>query len=204
MTRAMNDVDFPVARVVEGIEAAAAAGLRPLKINMVVKRGRNEASVVPMARYWKGSGHIVRFIEFMPFDSNRWTSNKVFTWKEMLEVIGEKYEIIRLQDDIHDTAKKYRATDHKGTFAVISTMSAPFCSGCNRMRLTADGKMKNCLFSQKETDLLTAFRNGDDILPLIFENIHSKAKELGGQFTKDFEKIHTENIHNRSMIAIGG
>jgi cyclic pyranopterin phosphate synthase len=140
----------------------------------------------------------------MPFDNNRWTSNKVFTWKEMLDVIEKKYAVIRLHDDIHDTAKKYRVEGHKGTFAVISTMSAPFCSGCNRMRLTADGKMKNCLFSQKETDILTVFRNGGDIVPFILESIQSKAKELGGQFTTAFEKIHAENIHNRSMIAIGG
>ena len=102
----------------------------------------------------------IRFIEFMPFTGNRWTSNKVFTWQQILDVIGEQYEHIRLQDEQHDTAKKYIVPGHEGTFAVISTMSAPFCSTCNRMRLTADGKMKNCLFSKEETDLLTAFRNG--------------------------------------------
>jgi len=175
-----------------------------VKVNVVVMKGLNDNEINDFIEWTKDSNVHVRFIEFMPFESNRWTSNKVFTWKEMLGVIEKKYKVIRLHDDIHDTAKKYRAENHKGTFAVISTMSAPFCSGCNRMRLTADGKMKNCLFSQKETDLLTAFRNGEDILPLIFESIHSKEKELGGQFTKDFEKIHTENIHNRSMIAIGG
>lgn len=83
-------------------------------------------------------------------------------------------------------------------------MSSPFCAGCNRMRLTADGKMKNCLFSKEETDLLSALRNGDDVLTLIQESIRSKAKELGGQFTKDFENIHIEDLHNRSMISIGG
>ena len=92
---------------------------------------------------------------------------------------------------------------HTGTFAVISTMSANFCGDCNRMRLTADGKMKNCLFSEEETDLLTALRKGEDISPLIHQNIR-KAKELGGQFTPDFEHIHAEDIHNRSMITIGG
>ena len=83
-------------------------------------------------------------------------------------------------------------------------MSAPFCEGCNRMRLTADGKMKNCLFSKEETDLLTALRKGENVLPLIQQSIGSKAKELGGQFTNDFEHIHAEEIHNRSMITIGG
>lgn len=175
-----------------------------VKLNMVVMKGLNDNEINDFIEWTKHTNIHVRFIEFMPFEGNRWTSNKVFTWKEMLEVIEKKYNVIRLHDDIHDTAKKYTVEGHKGTFAVISTMSAPFCSGCNRMRLTADGKMKNCLFSQKETDLLTAFRNGEDIVPLITESIQTKAMELGGQFTKDFEKIHTEEIHNRSMIAIGG
>jgi len=109
-----------------------------------------------------------------------------------------------LQNDKHDTAKAYQVPGHAGTFAVISTMTSPFCSGCNRIRLTADGKLKNCLFSREETDLLTAFRNGNDIRPLIFQNIKSKAKELGGQFSTDFEHLHAEDINNRSMITIGG
>lgn len=175
-----------------------------VKVNVVVMKGLNDDEINDFVEWTKDNNVHVRFIEFMPFESNKWTSNKVFTWKEMMEVIETKYAVTRLHDDIHDTAKKYSVDGFKGSFAIISTMSAPFCSGCNRMRLTADGKMKNCLFSQKETDLLTVFRNGGDIVPLILESIQSKAKELGGQFTKDFKKIHTENLHNRSMIAIGG
>jgi cyclic pyranopterin phosphate synthase len=83
-------------------------------------------------------------------------------------------------------------------------MSEPFCSSCNRIRLTADGKIKNCLFSEEESDLLTALRNGEELLPLIETSIKGKHKELGGQFTKQFELIDADNIHNRSMIAIGG
>lgn len=175
-----------------------------VKVNVVVMKGLNDNEINDFIEWTKDTSVHVRFIEFMPFDSNRWTSNKVFTWKEIIEVIERKYEITRLNDGIHDTAKKYMVPGHKGTFAVISTMSAPFCAGCNRMRLTADGKMKNCLFSETETDLLTVFRSGGDIVPLIYESIHFKEKELGGQFTKDFEKIHTEELHNRTMIAIGG
>lgn len=175
-----------------------------VKVNVVVMKGMNDQEINDFIAWTKNVPVHVRFIEFMPFDGNRWTSNQVFTWTEMMAEIEKKYTPIRLQDDIHDTAKKYTIEGHKGTFAVISTMSSPFCSGCNRMRLTADGKMKNCLFSDKETDLLTAFRKGEDVLSLIRESIHSKAKELGGQFTKDFEKIHTEDLHNRSMISIGG
>jgi cyclic pyranopterin phosphate synthase len=124
--------------------------------------------------------------------------------QQMLQVIEEKYEVMRLQDEKHDTAKGYMVPGHRGTFAVISTMSANFCGDCNRLRLTADGKMKNCLFAEKETDLLSALRKGEDIAPLIHQNIRSKAKELGGQFTPDFEHLHPEKIHNRSMITIGG
>lgn len=175
-----------------------------VKVNVVIMKGLNDSEIVDFVEWTKDLPIQVRFIEFMPFDKNRWTSNQVFTWKEMLTEIEKKYSPLRLHDGIHDTDKKYKIEGHKGSFSVISTMSAPFCSGCNRMRLTADGKMKNCLFSDKETDLLTALRNNEDVLPLIMQSIHSKAKELGGQFTKDFKKIHAEDLHNRSMISIGG
>lgn len=175
-----------------------------VKINVVVMKGLNDNEIIDFVAWTRDLPVQVRFIEFMPFDGNRWTGNQVFTWKDMLDRIEEKYTPLRLHDGVHDTDKKYRIEGHLGSFSVISTMSAPFCAGCNRMRLTADGKMKNCLFSTNETDLLSALRNNEDLLPLIKESIHSKAKELGGQFTKDFEKIHTEDLHNRSMISIGG
>jgi len=175
-----------------------------VKVNVVTMNGMNDMEINDFIEWTKDTPVHVRFIEFMPFSGNRWTSNKVFTWQQILEVIEAKYPVVRLQDQLHDTAKKYTVPGHAGTFAVISTMSAPFCSSCNRMRLTADGKMKNCLFSKAETDLLTAFRNGDNVLPLIQQSIAGKAKELGGQFTKDFEHLHAEEIHNRSMITIGG
>lgn len=175
-----------------------------VKVNMVVMKGMNENEIPDFVEWTKQEPVHVRFIEFMPFTGNRWTSNKVFSYHEMLQSITKKYQIVRLQDDKHDTAKGYQVPGHKGTFAVISTMSEPFCSGCNRMRLTADGKLKNCLFSKQETDLLTAFRKNEDLIPLIHQSIQSKAKELGGQFTNDFEHLHAEDINNRSMITIGG
>jgi cyclic pyranopterin phosphate synthase len=175
-----------------------------VKVNVVVMKGLNDNEIIDFITWTKDLPVQVRFIEFMPFDGNRWTSNQVFTWHDILRKIEKKYTPVRLHDGVHDTDKKYRIEGHKGSFSVISTMSSPFCSGCNRMRLTADGKMKNCLFSDKETDLLTALRNKADVLPLILESIGSKAKELGGQFTKDFEKIDTGGLQNRSMISIGG
>ena len=175
-----------------------------VKINVVAMKGFNENEINDFIEWTKHIPVHVRFIEFMPFSGNRWTSNKVFTMQEILNVIEEKYSFIRLKDEKHDTAKKYMVPGHAGTFAIISTMSANFCGDCNRMRLTADGKMKNCLFSKEETDLLSALRKGEAVLPLIQQSISSKAKELGGQFTADFEHIHAEDINNRSMITIGG
>jgi cyclic pyranopterin phosphate synthase len=175
-----------------------------VKVNAVVMKGLNDNELNDFVEWTKEVPVHVRFIEFMPFSGNHWTSNKVFTLNDILQVIREKFEILTLQNDSHDTAKAFRVPGHKGTFAIISTMSAPFCSGCNRIRLTADGKMKNCLFSKQETDLLTPLRKGEDVLPLILQNMSNKEKELGGQFTKDFAHIHAEQIDNRSMITIGG
>jgi cyclic pyranopterin phosphate synthase len=175
-----------------------------VKVNMVVMKGLNENELNDFVEWTKHEPVHVRFIEFMPFTGNRWTSNKVFTMQQMLQVIEERYKVVRLQDEKHNTAKGYQVPGHKGTFAVISTMSENFCGTCNRIRLTADGKLKNCLFSKEETDLLTAFRRGEDVVPLIHQSIQLKAKELGGQFTADFEYLHLEDINNRSMITIGG
>jgi cyclic pyranopterin phosphate synthase len=175
-----------------------------VKINVVVMKGFNENEIADFIAWTKHIPVQIRFIEFMPFSGNRWTSNKVFALGEILEVISRQYSFLRVEGDANDTAKKFMVPGHEGSFAVISTMSAPFCSTCNRMRLTADGKLKNCLFSEGETDLLSALRRGDDILPLLHASIQSKAKELGGQFSGTFEKLEGVTIHNRSMITIGG
>ena len=174
------------------------------KVNVVAMKDFNDHEINDFVRWTKDTPVHVRFIEFMPFQGNRWTSNKVLTWQQILQIVESEFSFLPLKDDLHDTAKKYIIPGHAGTFAVISTMSSPFCGTCNRMRLTADGKMKNCLFSKEETDLLTVFRNGQDIIPLIRQSIHAKAKELGGQFSADFEHIEASAIQNRSMITIGG
>ena len=175
-----------------------------VKINMVVMNQLNHDEILDFVRWTKDQPVHIRFIEFMPFTGNRWESEKVFTWQQVLEKISSEFEICPLENKKNDTAKKYMVPGHQGTFAVISTMSAPFCGDCNRMRLTADGKMKNCLFSTSETDLLTPFRNNQDIIPLIYQSISEKKKALGGQFTTDLENIQTDKINNRSMITIGG
>jgi cyclic pyranopterin phosphate synthase len=173
-----------------------------VKINMVVMKGFNENEINDFIAWTMHNPIEVRFIEFMPFSGNRWTGNKVVSLHDILSTINAQYSFLPLQNDKSDTAKHFMVPGHEGTFAVISTMSSPFCSGCNRMRLTADGKMKNCLFSKDETDLLSALRNGKDVLKLIHENILMKSKELGGQFTVD--NVDASHIENRSMITIGG
>lgn len=175
-----------------------------VKVNVVVMNGLNDGEINDFVAWTKDTLVHVRFIEFMPFSGNRWTSNKVVTLQQILGAIAEKFDFIPLKGDAHDTAKKFMVPGHAGTFAVISTMSAHFCGDCNRMRLTADGKLKNCLFSKGETDLLTPLRQGEEVLPLIHQNIQSKARQLGGQLTTDFENLHVEEVQNRSMITIGG
>jgi len=190
-------------RVRSNIELLLHRGFN-VKINMVVMKGFNEDEINDFIAWTMHNPVQIRFIEFMPFSGNKWTSNKVVELHEILATINQQYSFLALQNDEHDTAKHYMIPGHIGSFAVISTMSSPFCSGCNRMRLTADGKMKNCLFSNSETDLLSALRNGEDVVQLIHENIMMKAKELGGQFTADVETVNADAIENRSMITIGG
>jgi cyclic pyranopterin phosphate synthase len=175
-----------------------------IKVNVVVMKGLNENEINDFIAWTKDTPLQIRFIEFMPFAGNRWTSNKVFTLDQILETIKTKFEIIPLKNAGNDTAKNFKVKDFAGSFAVISTMSQPFCSTCNRMRLTADGKMKNCLFSKDETDLLSAYRNGEDIIPLINQSIQNKYWSLGGQVHTDFKHLQADDIKNRSMITIGG
>jgi cyclic pyranopterin phosphate synthase len=174
------------------------------KLNVVVMKGLNDNEILDFVELTRTMPVEVRFIEFMPFSGNRWTSNQVFTYNEMLNRINTVYNIMPIQPKINDTTKPYTIAGHKGSIAVISTMSAPFCAGCNRLRLTADGKLKNCLFSTAETDLLTTLRQGGNVLSLIQQNIRSKAKALGGQLAENFEQIDPDTLKNRSMIIIGG
>ena len=175
-----------------------------VKVNCVIMRGINENEILDFIEWTKNKAVHVRFIEFMPFNGNQWNDKKVFSFAEILEVAESKYSFLRMKDGLNETAKKYKPYNHEGTFAIISTMSAPFCSNCNRMRLTADGKMKNCLFSKGEVDILSALRNGEDIVPLIKQCVGNKAVALGGQFEGDYQQIDASKITNRSMINIGG
>lgn len=175
-----------------------------VKVNVVVMKNVNEDEITDFVEWTKQQPVHVRFIEFMPFAGNQWSNEKVFSHSEILELISSKYDFVKLDGHKNDTAKKYSVPGYKGTFAIISSMSQPFCSGCNRMRLTTDGKMKNCLFSKNEVDILGALRNGLDILPLIKQCVTDKEEAMGGQFAAVYKNTDASKINNRSMIAIGG
>ncbi len=175
-----------------------------VKVNVVAMKGINDHEINSFVTWTKNHPIHIRFIEFMPFTANQWHHEKVISYKEILSSISEKFDYIKLIDGKNDTTKKYKVVGHQGTFAIISTMTAPFCSSCNRIRLTADGKLKNCLFSKTETDLLVALRNNENIEALIHENFIGKEKELGGQLLSDFTKVDASVLENRSMISIGG
>lgn len=175
-----------------------------VKINAVALAGIIEREILDFVKITEKLPLHVRFIEFMPFQGNHWKSEKVITAKQMLEIVSSNFPIVKLQDEKHATAKKFQVPGFLGTFAFITTMSEHFCGDCNRMRLTADGKMKNCLFGKEEMDLLAAIRAGQDVETLIVESVKRKHAMLGGQFSPDYLKAKAEEIENRSMIKIGG
>jgi cyclic pyranopterin phosphate synthase len=162
--RAMNDVDFPVARVLDGIEAAVAAGLAPIKLNMVVKRGMNDHQIVDMARRFRGSGHIVRFIEFMDVGStNGWRMDDVIPSAEVVRRIAEHFPLEPAEPNYTgEVAERWRYRDGQGEIGVISSVTQAFCATCTRARLSTDGHLYTCLFAQRGYDLKSLVRGGDD------------------------------------------
>ena len=162
--RAMNDVDFPVAKVLEGIDAAAAAGLAPIKVNMVVKRGMNEGSVLPMARRFKGSGHIVRFIEFMDVGAtNGWRMDDVVPAGQIVRTIGAELPLVPADPNYSgEVAERWRYADGGGEIGVIASVTQAFCRDCTRARLSTEGKLFTCLFAADGYDLRALVRGGFD------------------------------------------
>ena len=160
--RAMNDVDFPVAKVLEGIDAAADAGLAPLKINMVVKRGVNETSILPLARRFRGSGHIVRYIEYMDVGAtNGWRMDDVVPAADIVRTIGREFAIAPAEANYAgEVAERWRYLDGAGEFGVIASVTQAFCRDCSRARLSTDGKVYTCLFGTEGFDLRQLLRGG--------------------------------------------
>ena len=160
--RRMNDVDFPVADVLKGIEAAQKVGLAPIKVNMVVKRGTNDAEVLPMARYFRHSGVVLRFIEYMDVGAtNGWRMDEVLPSAQVIERINAELPLTAINPNYAgETAERWRYADGAGEVGVISSVTQAFCSSCNRARLSTEGKLFLCLFANQGHDLRALLRNG--------------------------------------------
>lgn len=178
-----------------------------VRLNVVLIKGFNDGEIIDFINLTKSLNIQIRFIEFMPFNGNEWDKSKLVTYSEILEKVNTNFNanaVLRINDKRNDTAKNHQIKTFEGSFSVISSVSNPFCSTCNRIRLTADGKLKNCLFSNTEDALLGALRNGESILSIIQKNIKSKFPVRGGM-EQDVEFQNPSLFSkNRSMIKIGG
>lgn len=167
----MNDVGFPVATVLEAIDVAAGAGLGPVKVNCVVQRGVNEHAVIEMAEYFKGTGHIVRFIEFMDVgNTNGWRLDDVVPASEIIETINSVHPVEPVTANYPgEVANRFRYRDGKGEVGVIASVTKPFCGACTRARVSAEGVLYTCLFASSGTSLRDALRSGVDVGEVIDE-----------------------------------
>jgi cyclic pyranopterin phosphate synthase len=202
--RAMNGVDWPVARVLDGIAAAREAGFDPIKVNMVVKRGANDASVLPMARWARAEGLVLRFIEYMDVGhSNGWRLDDVVTADEIVSTLASAFDLEPLDAAYRgEVALRYRYVDGAGEVGVIASVSRPFCGDCTRARLSADGSLYTCLFAVAGTDLRGPLRDGasdaelTELIAAVWRRREDRYSELRTAATSDLPKIE--------MFAIGG
>ncbi len=202
--RSMNDVDFPVERVLESIETAAAAGLGPIKVNSVIKRGVNDDGLLDLAEHFRGTGHILRLIEFMDVGNhNGWRLDDVVGAQEMVERIGERWELEPL-DPLYpgEVARRYRYADGAGEIGVIASVTQPFCGGCSRARISAEGRLYTCLFGALGHDLRKIVRSEASDAEL--------AEKVGGIWTRRadrYSEVRSKNTVQRpkvEMSHIGG
>ncbi|TMG47321.1 MAG: GTP 3',8-cyclase MoaA [Chloroflexi bacterium] len=202
--RAMNDVDFPVAKVLAGIEAAHGAGLAPIKINMVTKRGVNESSIVPMARYFKGTGMTLRFIEFMDVGStNGWRLDDVVPAREIVAIIDRAMPLEPMTPAYRgEVANRYRYKDGSGEIGIIASVTQPFCADCTRARLSADGSLYTCLFATQGHDLRALVRGG-----ATDEEIANRVAAVWTERTDRYSELRsrdTSGLQKIEMSFIGG
>ena len=200
----MNDVGFPVSKVLEGIDAAHAAGLTPVKVNVVVKRGVNDKDVLPMAEHFRGTGHILRFIEYMDVGhTNGWRLDDVVPANEIVGVIGAVYPLEPIDSDYPgEVAQRWRYVDGSGEVGVISSVSQPFCGTCSRARISAEGMLYTCLFATNGTDLRGTLRSetSDDDLEALIRSVWTVR-------TDRYSEIRSEatlNLPKVEMSYIGG
>jgi cyclic pyranopterin phosphate synthase len=200
--RHMNDVDFPVDAVLEGIAAATDAGLTPIKVNMVVKRGVNDHEIVPMARYFRGSGHIVRFIEFMDVgSSNGWRLDDVVPSREVIRRIDAVMPLQAIEPNYAgEVAERWCYRDGGGEIGVISSVTQAFCRSCTRARLSTEGRLYLCLFATGGYDLRRLLRQGDDDMQIsaalgrIWQDRGDRYSELRSDATAGLRKIEMSYI----------
>ena len=202
--RRMNDVDFPVMRVLEGIDAAAAAGLAPVKINMVVKRGENEQSILPMARHFRGSGHVLRFIEYMDVGhTNGWRMDDVVTAREIIGMIDAEAPLETVDPNYHgEVAERWRYRDGSGEIGVIASVTQAFCRDCTRIRLSTDGKLFTCLFATTGHDLRALLRGeaADGDIKTVISGIWNRRTDR----YSEIRTANTEKLQKIEMSYIGG
>ena len=200
--RAMNDVDFPVGRVLDGIDAAAAVGLGPVKVNAVVKRGVNDHTLVEMARHFQGSGHILRFIEYMDVGAtNGWRLQDVVPAAEIVQTIGAELPCDPVDPNYPgEVARRYRYRNGSGEFGVIASVTQPFCGACTRLRLSAEGSLYTCLFATEGHDLrelVRSDRNDDDLgefLDNVWKARQDRYSEVRSSETRDLPKVEMSYI----------
>ena len=200
--QSMNDVDFPVARVLEGIDAARRAGFAAIKINVVVKRGVNEHTLVDIARYFRGSGCIVRFIEYMDVGTtNGWRLDDVVSAREIFEMVHEEFPLEPLDPNYRgEVARRYRYCDGSGEIGIIGSVTQPFCGDCTRARLSSDGQLFTCLFAAAGHDLRALVRSGqsdDEIaqfLGHVWRNRTDRYSEIRTSLTQPLPKVEMSRI----------
>jgi len=199
---AMNDVGFPVSRVLEGIEAAGAAGLRPVKVNMVVKRGVNDRSILDMAEHFRDTGHVLRFIEYMDVGTtNGWRLDDVVPAAEIVQIISDRWPLEPIDANYRgEVAKRYRYRDGAGEIGVIASVTQPFCGDCTRLRLSAEGMLYTCLFASTGHDIRSLLRSdaSDTVVAERLAGIWSKRvdrySELRTEQTSALPKIEMSHI----------
>ncbi len=200
--RSMNDVDFPVARVLEGIDAALTAGFNPVKVNMVVKRGVNEQEIVPMLRHFAGTGVVLRFIEYMDVGTtNGWRMDDVVSASEILNRISGEFDIEPIEQELTGlVARRYR--HEQGEFGIIASVTQPFCRGCTRARIAADGQFYTCLFASQGHDLRALLRSelSDEA---ITEAIRAIWTTRGDRYS-ELRSAATTALPKAEMSKIGG
>jgi cyclic pyranopterin phosphate synthase len=201
---AMNGIDFPVARVLDGIAAAADAGLDPIKVNMVVRRGINESSIVPMAAWARDTKVILRFIEYMDVGhSNGWRLDEVVPAQELLDIVAAEWPIEPADPGYRgEVADRWRYLDGGGEFGVISSVTQPFCRDCTRARVSAEGKVYTCLFAIAGHDARAVLRSDatDDQLTAFVRSIWTRR----GDRYSELRSAATTSLPKVEMFAMGG